>query len=291
MRSLVDRANAAPTPREAETDTAAAAAAVTASVGEASSLHSSSLASILSRYQQVAPGIFVARTADLDPRLLTASTSSSLPFSKGDKDSGNSNNNPLCTIVLHQQAPATDPSTWAKSPTHMDVGLGGRQSKIASRNLRAALPQVAEFTREFLERTAAAVAAAPAITETTTMTGNDQSRCDGSGSGGGGDRQEPRILIACDTGRDLSVGVALALVCQHCCTTATTATATTTLTAAMVTSGSGGGSGGLDFRPRRDTDGVNKTLIKSRLGHIMTRFPDGNPSRATLQSVNSYLMG
>jgi tRNA A64-2'-O-ribosylphosphate transferase len=33
-----------------------------------------------------------------------------------------------------------------------------------------------------------------------------------------------------------------------------------------------------------------KSLVKIRLGSIMTTFPEANPSRATLQSVNSFLM-
>ncbi|KXJ93005.1 initiator tRNA phosphoribosyl transferase-domain-containing protein [Microdochium bolleyi] len=245
VKSLVDKASAAPTPGVEPGSAGAEEAA------PSSSSPASLAASVLSRYQQVAPGILVARTADLDPRLASP-------------DGGS-----LCTIVINQSS-TTDPSTWAKSLAHMEVGLGGKQSKIASRNLRAALPQIAEFVRAFLERRLSV----PYPAATTTAVAADGT--DSSKGGDAEDKGEPQILIACDTGRDLSVGLALALVCQHCTAAAATAT----------TEGSG-----LTFRPRGDTDGVNKTLIKSRLGHIMTLFPDGNPSRATLQSVNSYLMG
>lgn len=77
-----------------------------------------------------------------------------------------------------------------------------------------------------------------------------------------------KILVTCSTGKDLAIGAALALLCtcfDH------------------------------DGKLISPTDSVqpsiNKTLIKQRLSWIMVSMPDANPSRATLQSVNSYLMG
>lgn len=77
-----------------------------------------------------------------------------------------------------------------------------------------------------------------------------------------------KVLITCETGRDLAIGVALALLCQHC---------------------DQGGRLRLDDSKR--VGDINKTLIKHRLSWIMVSIPDVSPSRATLQSVNAYLMG
>ncbi|KAH7033164.1 initiator tRNA phosphoribosyl transferase-domain-containing protein [Microdochium trichocladiopsis] len=272
VRQLVDQAKATPTPQPGQSSSSQPSSPPSSSPQAATS------ASLLSKHQQVAPGIFVARTADIDASMI----SSSPPLSQDTPT-----RQEVCTIIINQST-ATDPSTWPKSSTHMDVGVGGKQSKIASRNLRAALPQIAEFVGAHLEQallgmespglpqppptqgdgTMSPVEAAAAAASTDNNNNNHNNSSSSNG---------PNILIACDSGRDLSIGVALALVCQHCCTTSTSG---------------GGGTGTLTFRPRKDApDGVNKTLIKSRLGHIMALFPDANPSRATLQSVNSYLMG
>ncbi|EME82250.1 uncharacterized protein MYCFIDRAFT_47442 [Pseudocercospora fijiensis CIRAD86] len=77
-----------------------------------------------------------------------------------------------------------------------------------------------------------------------------------------------KVLIACETGKDLAIGVALALLCQHC-----------------------DQEGRLRLDDSERVDGINKTMIKHRLGWIMVSIPDASPSRATLQSVNAYLMG
>ncbi|RYP57004.1 hypothetical protein DL769_009758 [Monosporascus sp. CRB-8-3] len=144
-----------------------------------------------------------------------------------------------CIVAIH--AKATDASSWRKSPVLMEVGIG--KHKVASRNLRLALPHICAFVQQYLERTAAEAEDAGLVRP---------------GSG--------RVLIACESGKDLSVGVALALLCQF-----------------QDAEGSLG--------PRRERPDVNKGVIKVKLGSIMTRFPEANPSRATLQSVNSYLMG
>lgn len=77
---------------------------------------------------------------------------------------------------------------------------------------------------------------------------------------------DKQIIIACETGKDLSIGVGLAIIClffnddgellSHHCT-------------------------------RRV---MNKDFIRSRLAWFSTSMPDANPSRGTLQSVNSFLM-
>ncbi|OTB07862.1 hypothetical protein M426DRAFT_53022 [Hypoxylon sp. CI-4A] len=137
-----------------------------------------------------------------------------------------------CTISIHSKT--TDPSSWVKSPLLMEVGLG--KAKLASRNLRLALPNISDFVQRYLERKP----------ET--------------------DSERKQIWIACETGKDISIGVALALLCQHF---------------------DAQGNYGSGLPPPNH----NKSDIRVKLSRIMTNFPEANPSRATLQSVNSFLMG
>ncbi|KAF4120848.1 D-galacturonate reductase [Geosmithia morbida] len=134
-----------------------------------------------------------------------------------------------CRIALLPITTCQD--TWIKTPRSMEVGLG--KSKAASRALRLALPKVAEFVAAYV--------------------------------GAKGDDASPDILIACESGKDLSVGTALAISCYLF---------------------------DQDGRMRRSEGGtaVTKSLVKTRLGAFMTAYPGGNPSRNTLQSVNSFLM-
>ncbi|KAF2114903.1 initiator tRNA phosphoribosyl transferase-domain-containing protein [Lophiotrema nucula] len=73
------------------------------------------------------------------------------------------------------------------------------------------------------------------------------------------------ILICCPTGKDLSVGVALLLLCLYA-----------------------DDNGRLSNR--RNGRKVDKTFIKQRLTWITTSSPFLNPSRTTLTSVNEFLM-
>ncbi|KAL7625311.1 tRNA A64-2'-O-ribosylphosphate transferase [Parahypoxylon ruwenzoriense] len=145
-----------------------------------------------------------------------------------------------CTIAIYSKT--TDPSSWVKSPSLMEVGLG--KHKIASRNLRLALPSIGNFVRNFLERTL------------------DPDPSENSDAGSSDPRQ---ILIACETGKDISIGVALALLCQNF-----------------------DSEGSLSSHP--PSSGHTKSDIRVKLSRIMTNFPEANPSRTTLQSVNSFLM-
>ncbi|KAK5051856.1 hypothetical protein LTR84_002659 [Exophiala bonariae] len=74
-----------------------------------------------------------------------------------------------------------------------------------------------------------------------------------------------RILVTCATGRDLSVGVIVAVLCVE-----------------------------YNDRGELSQDSVSrlidKSLVKQRLAWITSSKPDANPSRATLQAVNSFLM-
>ncbi|KAH6893237.1 tRNA A64-2'-O-ribosylphosphate transferase [Thelonectria olida] len=135
-----------------------------------------------------------------------------------------------CHIALTSEATPKD--SWIRSPTFMQVGLG--KSKAASRNMRPALPEICSFVLKFLA--------------TKTTQGNS-----------------PRIVVGCESGKDLSVGVALAISCYF-----------------FDEEG--------NFREPAPNASFTKTLIKSKLGFIMTAYPEANPSRSTLQSVNSFLM-
>ncbi|CAK7214243.1 tRNA A64-2'-O-ribosylphosphate transferase [Sporothrix bragantina] len=142
----------------------------------------------------------------------------------------------VCQVVFVRQT--TDAATWARSPTCLEVGLG-KQDKIAGRTLRYALPQICEFVAAFLKK---------AVDEKT--------------------QPPPSIRVLCPTGRDISVGTALALLC-FCF--------------------------GEAGEPRESAASsqpaiFNKDVIRVRLARIMTAMPHANPSRATLQSVNSFLM-
>lgn len=79
--------------------------------------------------------------------------------------------------------------------------------------------------------------------------------------------KSPKIVVSCPDGKDLSIGGALAILCSLY-----------------------DDNGDLPGPGKEGTD-IDKAYIRRRLGWIMTAMPDSNPSRSTLQSVNSYLMG
>ena len=78
-------------------------------------------------------------------------------------------------------------------------------------------------------------------------------------------KQDSCILITCSTGRDLSVGVALALLCLFF-----------------------DDSGNLTLSPSLAS--IDKAFVKTRLAWITSCKPDANPSRSTLQAINSFLI-
>lgn len=138
-----------------------------------------------------------------------------------------------CVVALLGKV--TEKAAWVRSSSHLEVGLG--RSKAGSRQLREGLPMVCEFVERYLARSTA-------------------------GEGG------KKVVLLCETGKDLSVGVALALSCWCFADDGN-----------VRPDGSGGGS-----------EAFTKSFIRVRLGRMMTAMPDANPSRATLQSVNSFLM-
>lgn len=180
-----------------------------------------------------------------------------------------------CQISL---LPTTSPpETWIHSPTQLNVGLG--KHKVASRNLRVALANICEFVTRYLLKDSDLLDQALETADSSSQTQQQE-----------GQGQQKRIIIACETGgRDLSIGVALAL---HCwCFEDDEGRVPRT-----------GASGAPDNESNHPNDkkmestslpaavSFNKTMIKIRLGRIMTAMPDANPNRATLQSVNSFLM-
>ena len=128
----------------------------------------------------------------------------------------------------------TDEHTWLKSNLKLEIGLGPH--KLGSRNLRAALPTIVAFAENILSRAQSV------------------------------DMTLRHILICCESGKDLSIGTALAILClffdDEGCVRSSQST-----------------------KPE-----IDKNFIRRRLGWISTSMPDANPSRATLQSVNSFLM-
>ncbi|KAK2801472.1 hypothetical protein FQN51_005366 [Onygenales sp. PD_10] len=73
------------------------------------------------------------------------------------------------------------------------------------------------------------------------------------------------LVVMCENGKDLSVGTVLMIIC-------------------LFYDEEGNYTG-----PQRDVS-INKEYIRRRLAWIISSKEDANPSRATLQSVNSYLM-
>ncbi|KAF2860941.1 hypothetical protein K470DRAFT_257489 [Piedraia hortae CBS 480.64] len=71
-----------------------------------------------------------------------------------------------------------------------------------------------------------------------------------------------KTLVTCETGRDLSIGVCLAILCLAYS----------------------------DDGTQRPNTVLNKTAIKQRLSWISTSFPSASPSRTTLQSVNAFIL-
>lgn len=139
-----------------------------------------------------------------------------------------------CTVVLLPKITAE--CIWQTSPTRLDVGLGPH--KLGSRNLRTALPFIAEFVRKYLA---------------SCKIDADQ-------------EDSAKILIACESGKDLSIGVALVILCLFF------------------------DDQGQLMQQTNQRMNVDKNFIRSRLGWISTSMPDANANRATLQSINSFLM-
>ncbi|KAF1832789.1 tRNA A64-2'-O-ribosylphosphate transferase [Decorospora gaudefroyi] len=75
------------------------------------------------------------------------------------------------------------------------------------------------------------------------------------------------VIVCCPTGKDLSVGTALAILCLYT-----------------------NDEGEITTNEAKKAQDINKALIKHRLSYITTSNPALNPSRSTLQSVNAVLL-
>jgi len=80
---------------------------------------------------------------------------------------------------------------------------------------------------------------------------------------------DAKLLVACPTSRDLAVGIALAIICLHCRDDGSF----------------------MQVSSAENLPEPSKSKIKQRLAWIMVSMTDASPSRATLQSVNAFLMG
>ena len=93
----------------------------------------------------------------------------------------------------------------------------------------------------------------------------------------------PTILFACPTGNDLSAGVALAALCLFFDDSGNLITLhyPPLYNDSWILG---------HFRLQQDLHKIDKLYIRRRLSWIMTSHPSANPSRATLQAVNSFLI-
>lgn len=143
-------------------------------------------------------------------------------------------------ILCSESSTPTPPADTNKDPkkSTMTLHIPCKPNKLGSRALRTHLPEIVTFL-------------APLFSSTTTNT-------------------HPQILIACPNSTDLSVGVALAVLC---------------------TFNDDNGCIALKKGPTQTSRiSIDKTVIRRRLATITTSKPDANPSRATLQSVHAFLM-
>ncbi|KFY86445.1 hypothetical protein V500_07634 [Pseudogymnoascus sp. VKM F-4518 (FW-2643)] len=83
-------------------------------------------------------------------------------------------------IIITICSEITAPESWQKDKHELKIGIGS--GKIGSRNLRSALPHIIDFVKRSLLTASA-------------------------------ETKSPRVVVACPNGKDLSIGVALAILC------------------------------------------------------------------------------
>jgi tRNA A64-2'-O-ribosylphosphate transferase len=161
------------------------------------------------------------------------------------------------TITIHPEL--TLPNDAQPTPHNLPIALGPH--KLGSRNLRTELPNIINFVSKHVSHD---------DPETNNPT------------------PETSIAVACSSAsRDHSVGVALALLCLFYNDSGQ-------LVGRKDGPGSHESNGELREQGSESQGSVeakiNKLYIRRRLGWIVTAMPDANPSGATLQSVNWFLM-
>ncbi len=128
------------------------------------------------------------------------------------------------------------------------LNLACRSGKLGSRDLRAKLESVKGFARRRLS-----------------------------------DKPGSSILVTCETGKDLSVGVALMLLCLFYDESGKMKVAPD--------SHSDFGQHAADLlQIPPQAQPVDKSFIRQRLAWVISSQPSANPSRSTLQSVNAFLI-
>ncbi|MCJ1405776.1 hypothetical protein MMC11_009006 [Xylographa trunciseda] len=134
----------------------------------------------------------------------------------------------VITCDEHRDQTSLGAITGAPGPLFLH--LESQTGKLGSRTLRDQLPRIKPFIEKIATQT-----------------------------------QHPRLLFACSTGRDLSVGVALTVLCLFF---------------------DDAGNFDSDISP----EPLTKDYIRRRLSWIIASKHDANPARATLRSVNAFLM-
>ena len=207
-------------------------------------------------------------------------------------DGGDSGWGGTCRVLVVSDA--TSPEVWKVSPSKMVVGLGAKP-KIAGKLLRRALPFIHEFVAAWMSLSLSSSSSSSPSPSSPLKLGGDDAKKGVTGGGGGRRRQRAsealpnkhhlsipaqsleisgrgHIVVSCPTGTDLSVGVALAL---RCCLVDDDGMLRPPASAASNT---------------RSPGTFTKSLIRVQMGKIVMAMPSANPSRATLRSVNSFLM-
>ena len=101
----------------------------------------------------------------------------------------------------------------------------------------------------------------------------------------------PKLLFLCSTGKDLSVGVALAVLCLFHDDDCKSLFDSLVHSSHLLSLANVRRSVPIDhFGCHKSSATIDKALIRRRLATITTAKPDANPSRSTLQSVHSFLM-
>lgn len=90
------------------------------------------------------------------------------------------------------------------------------------------------------------------------------------------------LLVMCETGKDLSAGALLAIICIFYGDNGALSPSWPRFSSKLTSTG--------NFHPSSDKQPINKQLIRQRLAWIVSSKHDLNPSRTTLQSVNAFLM-
>ena len=140
---------------------------------------------------------------------------------------------------------------WVVSESRMEAGLGNQ--RVTSKFLRGALPDICSFVERFLVRHH--------------QLQQDRDQEPEQNASERASEVVPRIVVACESGKDISLGAALAIRCYLF------------------------DDEGNFHMPGSERKPLNKVAIRMKLSRMMMAYPDANPHRSTLQSVNSFLMG